>query len=474
MRNLKQFIIIFHVFLFEIAFNTNRLNHVYKSKRLFQIVLYLVLIATLIISTFLIYSVEGQCSGTDDRYIGDLCYTIYNQQLSFQNAQNYCYGLNTNLAVIHTTLQANFLASIVRTETGSNEALFWIGLSRPSLNSRFQWDDGTTMSWSNFDSILSPNFITRCYSFPRFQLNFQDARTYCHSQNKYLAVIHDTTQSSFLATIVRTRSTNANAKFWIGLTRSSANSSYVWDDGTPLLWPNFNPNAPQDGRYVVENSDNSQWQTETACVLLDFVCSYDPSTTGFYTKEKTEQPTTVPISTPNVTCLFMVDLQSAGIDQAAINTYRSYFNFAQLVAASLNNASDFSGYIDTFGYNAGLSDHDYFSPYSYNEFKSTPFPIDSTDDEIDLDLKDVDSTLTTATWVPPTNDQTCLIFFSAAPKSEFGGTTIKTTYNSFTTVVGVLIGGATSIPGLTDSIPASTMTDGDTQAVVTKLLESLP
>ncbi|KAF1759459.1 hypothetical protein GCK72_015926 [Caenorhabditis remanei] len=54
------------------------------------------LIATLIFSTFLIYSVEGQCSGTDDRYIGDL----------------------------------------------------------------FQWDDGTTMSWSNFDSNFPKDNLT--------------------------------------------------------------------------------------------------------------------------------------------------------------------------------------------------------------------------------------------------------------------------------------------------------------------------
>ncbi|KAF1759746.1 hypothetical protein GCK72_016213 [Caenorhabditis remanei] len=122
------------------------------------------LIVTLIFSAFLIYSVEGQCSSTEDSYIGDLCYTIYNQQLSFQNAQSYCYGLNKNLGVIHTTLQSNFLASLVRTKTGSNEALFWIGLSRPSLNSRFQWDDGTTMSWSNFDS-----------NFPKDNLNVAES-----------------------------------------------------------------------------------------------------------------------------------------------------------------------------------------------------------------------------------------------------------------------------------------------------------
>ncbi|EFO87348.1 hypothetical protein CRE_31402 [Caenorhabditis remanei] len=296
-----------------------------------------------------------------------------------------------------------------------------------------------------------------CYSFPRFQMNFQDAQNYCHSQNQNLAVIHTSTQSSFLATIVRTRSNTTNAKFWIGLSRSSANSSYVWDDRTPLSWSNFNPNAPRDGRYVVESTANAKWQTETASSLLDFVCSYDPFTTGL----------------ASVTCLFMVDLQSAGIDQSAITTYRSFYNFAQLVGSKLNDASDFSGYLDTFGYSSYLGNHDMFSSLNYDDFKNIPFPIDGTDDDIDMDLKDVDSTLANAVWSPPSQDQTCLIFFSAAPVAEFGGTTIKSSYNSFTTVVGVLLGGATSIPGLTNSISVSSMTDADAQAVVLKLLESL-
>ncbi|KAF1759887.1 hypothetical protein GCK72_016354 [Caenorhabditis remanei] len=310
-----------------------------------------------------------------------------------------------------------------------------------------------------------------CYSFSRFQMNFQNAQNYCHSQNQNLAVIHTSMQSSFLATIVRTRSNTTNAKFWIGLSRS-ANSSYVWDDSTPLSWSNFNPNAPRDGRYVVESTANAKWQTETASSLLDFVCSYDPYTTGSYTTE--EPMTTTGPRMASVTCLFMVDLQSAGIDQAAITTYRSYYNFAKLVGSKLNDASGFSGNIDTFGYSGVLNDHENFNPYSYSYFKNIPFPIDGTDDDIDMDLKDVDSTLANAVWSPPSQDQTCLIFFSAAPVAEFGGTTIKSSYNSFTTVVGVLLGGATSIPGLTNSISASSMTDADAQAVILKLLESLP
>lgn len=107
---------------------------------------------SLLFISFLIYSVNCQCHKPDDNYINNICYTISNQPLNYKSAQSYCRGLSLNLAIMSSTLQANFLASSVRTKTGSNEALFWIGLSRTSVSSRFTWDDGTSMGWSNFDN----------------------------------------------------------------------------------------------------------------------------------------------------------------------------------------------------------------------------------------------------------------------------------------------------------------------------------
>ncbi|CAO4370900.1 unnamed protein product [Caenorhabditis nigoni] len=177
---------------------------------------------------------------------------------------------------------------------------------------------------------------------------------------------------------------------------------------------------------------------------------------------------------PNVTCLFMVDLQSSGISASAIATYGTYWDFAMLVASKLNEASTFTGYPDSFGYAGGLNDHSVYPENSYWEFRNYPMPADDLDDEIDLDLKDVDSTLAQASWQPSSQDQTCLIFFSAALEAEYGGTTIKTTYDNFATVVGVLLGGAPSIPGLTDPVVAASLSDSEAQTVVQKLLDSLP
>ncbi|CAL2042142.1 unnamed protein product [Caenorhabditis brenneri] len=106
----------------------------------------------LLFTSFLINSINCQCHQPDDNYINNICYTISNQPLNYKSAQSYCHGLSSNLAIMSSTLQANFLASAVRTKTGSNEALFWIGLSRSSVSSRFTWDDGTPMTWSNFDN----------------------------------------------------------------------------------------------------------------------------------------------------------------------------------------------------------------------------------------------------------------------------------------------------------------------------------
>ncbi|CAO4375992.1 unnamed protein product [Caenorhabditis nigoni] len=108
-------------------------------------------IFSLLFGLFLIQSVKCQCQRQGDNYIGDLCYSIQNQKLNYQDAKNYCRGRSMNLGVLRTTLQANFLASQVRAQSGSNEAIFWTGLSRASVSSRFVWDDGTSMTWSNFD-----------------------------------------------------------------------------------------------------------------------------------------------------------------------------------------------------------------------------------------------------------------------------------------------------------------------------------
>uniref|UniRef100_A0A1I7T5M8 VWFA domain-containing protein n=1 Tax=Caenorhabditis tropicalis TaxID=1561998 RepID=A0A1I7T5M8_9PELO len=170
----------------------------------------------------------------------------------------------------------------------------------------------------------------------------------------------------------------------------------------------------------------------------------------------------------------MVDMQSSGIDQNAIATYQTYFNFAKLIGTTLNDQSYFTGFIDNFGYSGQLSNRKNYTVLNFINFETIGFPIDGTDDDIDLNLDEVDDTLKMAKWNPEADDNTCMIFISAAPEAMYNNTSIGLSYASFKTVLGVLVGGATSIPGLTDPLTATTLSTADAESVVQKLLEILP
>ncbi|KAF1759750.1 hypothetical protein GCK72_016217 [Caenorhabditis remanei] len=104
-----------------------------------------------ILALSLIHSVIGQCN-PNDKLIGDLCYTVSTSKQTPEESEGICLVSGRYLAVIHTSIQANFLATLVKAQTGADK--FWIGLHRVSGTSNFRWTDGTPMTWSNFDSSL--------------------------------------------------------------------------------------------------------------------------------------------------------------------------------------------------------------------------------------------------------------------------------------------------------------------------------
>ncbi|PIC24677.1 hypothetical protein B9Z55_017911 [Caenorhabditis nigoni] len=181
----------------------------------------------LVLALVFLSTVAGQCNRQSDQYIGDLCYTVSNMKLKFSDAENACNQNGENLAVIHNTMQSNFLTYMVRADNSSTIGEFWIGLSRSSLNSRFQWDDGTTMSWSNFDSNI-----------PKSQLFVAEST----SNGKWQTL--DGQQALYFACSYRPGNVNPSP------TPSGNNTdngftypvSYPVGNGTdfPVSWPSFN------------------------------------------------------------------------------------------------------------------------------------------------------------------------------------------------------------------------------------------
>ncbi|UMM31384.1 hypothetical protein L5515_012882 [Caenorhabditis briggsae] len=210
-------------------------------------------IFSLLFCLFLIQSVKCQCHRQGDNYIGDLCYSIQNQKLNNQDAKNYCRGRSMNLAVLHTTLQANFLASQVRAQSGSNEAIFWIGLSRASGSSRFVWDDGTSMTWSNFDG-----------NFPKDNLYVAESvingkwRTLSGDNVLLFVCSYDPRNGTQGSTATSMETTEGSS--------STFSSSSTWSIPTssiPMSTLTSSPASSSSGSYTKSSPASSSWGTST-------------------------------------------------------------------------------------------------------------------------------------------------------------------------------------------------------------------
>ncbi|CAP32319.2 Protein CBG13535 [Caenorhabditis briggsae] len=231
---------------------------------------------SLLFCLFLIQSVKCQCHRQGDNYIGDLCYSIQNQKLNNQDATNYCRGRSMNLAVLHTTLQANFLASQVRAQSGSNEATFWIGLSHASVSSRFVWDDGTSMSWSNFDgnfpkdnlyvaeSVINGKWRTLsgdnvlifvCSYDPRNGTPGTDQRSTTASFDSTTTGWFETTTKGSTATSMET--TEGSSSTFFTTTWSIPTSSI------PMSTLTSSPASSSSGSYTKSSPASSSWGTST-------------------------------------------------------------------------------------------------------------------------------------------------------------------------------------------------------------------
>ncbi|EGT53886.1 CBN-CLEC-80 protein [Caenorhabditis brenneri] len=115
----------------------------------------------LLLLFFIAVSSAQNCLSSADRLINKRCFTFVNQQLSYQDARDWCHFRNpvtfSYLATVPDANTANFLASIAHTLFNNNGGYFWIGLSR--YNNKFQWDDGTPVSWTNFQLQNSQNYV---------------------------------------------------------------------------------------------------------------------------------------------------------------------------------------------------------------------------------------------------------------------------------------------------------------------------
>ncbi|XP_030267291.1 CD209 antigen-like protein C isoform X1 [Sparus aurata] len=74
----------------------------------------------------------------------------------------------------------------------------------------------------------------QCYYFSTDQLTWEQAREKCQQIGGALVKIESEDEQSFLMQTLRHKMTEKEDRFWIGLTDSVTEGTWLWPDGTPL------------------------------------------------------------------------------------------------------------------------------------------------------------------------------------------------------------------------------------------------
>ena len=100
-----------------------------------------------------------------------------------------------------------------------------------------------------------------------------------------MVTIDDATEDDWLYTTLRT--INPGSKWWIGLNDRAIEGDFVWSDGTPVGYTNWNSSEPNNaggnedcGQLNRFNENNSNepgtWNDEPCSTGMPFICEVNP------------------------------------------------------------------------------------------------------------------------------------------------------------------------------------------------------
>ena len=91
-------------------------------------------------------------------------FQAYGQKIGWDMSLANCYSQNGGAGVLATIASSNeqFMAKSEAQKVGTGQECFWIGMKR--MNGRYEWDDGTEVSYENWDPEDPKNKACVCMS----------------------------------------------------------------------------------------------------------------------------------------------------------------------------------------------------------------------------------------------------------------------------------------------------------------------
>ncbi|XP_059166188.1 C-type mannose receptor 2-like isoform X2 [Physella acuta] len=288
----------------------------------------------------------------ENRNSTNLYYMFVTTPLSWYDARDYCRANNGNLTSVTSQEEQDYLA--VHTSFYIDHC--WIGLTAEREVGVWQWEDGSPVTYTNWDHILlqpdtwsqeyctvmgklnfptwhdvhcflpfpfvckrtpvtgiqvtqmtdtttkSPSFIWEnrngtnlYYMFVTTPLSWYDARDYCRANNGNLTSVTSQEEQDYLA--VHTSSFIDHC--WIGLTDEREVGVWQWEDETPVTYTNWDhillqPDTWSQEYCTVMGKLNFPTWHDVHCFLpYPFVCKRTP-VTGIQVTQMTDTTTKSP------------------------------------------------------------------------------------------------------------------------------------------------------------------------------------
>ncbi|KAK8734902.1 hypothetical protein OTU49_005721, partial [Cherax quadricarinatus] len=254
--------------------------------------------------------------------------------VSFSSARADCQSKGGDLASIHSAEENDYIVSQVNSDYYYN-TYWWIGMTDSGHEGTYQWSDGTSVTYTNWDilsyysfrgesncALLGDNFgdnlwsldlcdsynsyvckkpqestpITpsqdgcntddaaykgSCYNLPDMEYSWSDAKAYCESHSAHLLVLNDRYESAFVSAMLG----DLDSWAWLGLSGAVGDDgaiTFSWVNADPVdftNWDEFEPDASH-GLCVMASGKKSNpglWIVRSCDNTYNFLCEYDRS-----------------------------------------------------------------------------------------------------------------------------------------------------------------------------------------------------
>nr|XP_022336336.1 macrophage mannose receptor 1-like isoform X2 [Crassostrea virginica] len=240
------------------------------------------------------------------------CYQFFDKQVDWNDAREICQSNGGDLASIESRVEQFYVSAKIR---NMNSVAMWIGVNDLGAEGRFVWTDGspvaylhwgngepnnyrgnedcgaiftTTSFWNDYPCSNRNGFICKkqsnvrttttpqppvvtkpgyvmgcqpgdkpfqgnCYRLWQQRLNWNAAKTRCHTMGATLASINSREEQNYVMTLIP----KYGYGYWIGLNDLANQMTFFWSDGNPVAYTNWAAREPNN--YGKRNED---------CVLM--------------------------------------------------------------------------------------------------------------------------------------------------------------------------------------------------------------